>query len=251
VELSPEQDEEWNNAWLQIEEKRKLEEKEKKLKEEQDAWTATVAAVRAKGTAKGQVALEQKKQEDAMLDELELKLQKLEHVSKVAEQVKQCRLMQVAAATLKKTLGGKASKTVVAAAVARAVNEAATSKSTQYIELSFSEARVFLQELPTWPTPEAAPVALSVPKTARAAVVMSNGTWQTKTSGNVSGGEGTMDEERVDLDAFCFPEPTEKLTDEKLDEQSKVLLSKSKLETGRARERYVLIMKAHKDTFCI
>ena len=60
-----------------------------------------------------------------------------------------------------------------------------------------------------------------------------------------------MDEERVDLDAFCFPEPTEKLTDEKLDEQIKVLLSNSKLETARARERYVQIMKAHKDAFCM
>ena len=180
---------------------------------------------------------EQEEEEDAMLDELELKLQELEHASKVAEQVKQGRFTQVAAATLKETLGGKASKAVVAAAVARAVNEAATSKSTQHVELSFSEARVFLQECTTGPTPEAAPAAPSVPKTARAAEVVSNGTWQTKTSGDVFGGEGTMDEERVDLDAFCFPEPTEKLTDEKLDEQIKVLLSKSKLETARARER--------------
>jgi hypothetical protein len=58
-----------------------------------------------------------------------------------------------------------------------------------------------------------------------------------------------MDEERVDLDAFCFPEPTEKLTDEKMDKQINVLLSKSKLKTARARERYVQIMKAHKTFF--
>jgi hypothetical protein len=88
------------------------------LKEEQDAWAAAVAAVRAEGKAEGQAALEQEEQE-------------------------------VEAAKLKETLGGKASKAVVAAAVARAVNEAATSKTTQHVMLSFSEARVFLQECTT------------------------------------------------------------------------------------------------------
>ena len=60
-----------------------------------------------------------------------------------------------------------------------------------------------------------------------------------------------MDSERVDLDEFCFPEPQEKLTDERLDEQIKVLLGRSKLETVKARERYVQIMKAHKEAFCM
>jgi uncharacterized MAPEG superfamily protein len=100
------------------------------LKEEQNAWAAAVAVARTKGTAEGRAALEQEKQKAAMLDEFELKLQELEHAGKVAEQVKHGRFAQVTAATLKETLGGKASKTVVAVAVARAVNKAATSKST-------------------------------------------------------------------------------------------------------------------------
>ena len=58
-------------------------------------------------------------------------------------------------------------------------------------------------------------------------------------SGDVFGGEGQMDSERVDLYEFCFPEPQEKPADEKFDKQIKGLLDRSNLETVKARERYV------------
>jgi hypothetical protein len=88
-----------------------------------------------------------------------------------------------------------------------------------------------------------------MPKTVRAAEVVSSPGWTSTKSGNVFGGKGQIDDERVDLDEFCFPEP-EKLTDEKLEEYIKALLGKSKLETVKARERYARIMRAHKEAFC-
>ena len=86
---------------------------------------------------------------------------------------------------------------------------------------------------------------------ARAAEAVSSSGWTSTPSGDVFGGEGQMDSERVDLDEFCFPELQEKLTDEKLDEQILGLRDKSKLETVEARERYVQIIRAHKEAFCM
>ena len=232
------------------EEKRALEAHLQRLQEEQDAWDAVVAAIRAKGSKEGQAASEQEEQDEAVAEELEAKLEELHKAYEVGKSIKTGRYKQVAAKVLKGVIGESNTKVAVAAAALRAVNAAVEKRTTQHVEMSFKEARVFLQEC-TAAAPEGRPAAPSVPRTARAAEVVSGGGWTSMAAGEVFGGEGQMDAERVDFDEFCFPEPTEKLTDEKLDEQIKGLLSRSKLETTKARDRYVQIMRNHKDAFCM
>ena len=92
VELTEEQEQAWEAAQLArelAEEKRKLEERAEKLQEEQDAWEAAVAAVRAKETPEGEAAREQEEQEDAMLDELEAKLEELDKAREVGKQAQE------------------------------------------------------------------------------------------------------------------------------------------------------------------
>ena len=252
VELSEEQEQAWDRekeAKQLAEEVRRLKEQQARLQEEVDAWEEAAAAIRAKGTPEGEAAREQEEREEAVAEELELKLEELHQARVAAKKLGGGRFQQVAAATLKQALAGAACKTVVAAAALRAVNEAVESRTTQHVEMSFDEARVFLNKCTEGMQPVHEPAAPGVPKTVRAAEVVSSPGWTSTKSGDVFGGEGVIDDERVNLDEFCFPEP-EKLTDEKLEEHIKALLSKSKLETVRARERYVRIMKAHKDAFC-
>ena len=76
VELTEQQEREWEAARQAeqhareaeelAEEKRKLEAKAERLQNEQDAWEAAVAAVRAKGTPEGEAAREQEEEDDAV-----------------------------------------------------------------------------------------------------------------------------------------------------------------------------------------
>ena len=207
VELTEQQEREWKAARQAeqhareaeelAEEKRKLEAKAERLQNEQDAWDAAVAAVRAKGTPEGEAAREQEEQDDAVAEELEAKLEELEKARAAGKKLKAGRYKQIAATALKSALGGQ-SKAVVAAAVLSAVKEAMETKETQHIELTYDEARVSLQQC-TVEMPEMQPAAPSVPKTARAAEVVSSSGWTSTPSGEVFGGEGQMDSERVDF----------------------------------------------------
>ena len=251
VPLTKQQEQAWDAERRAKElevEQRLLEEKRVKLQEEQDVWEAAVAAVKAKGTPEGAAAMKQDDEEETILEELEQKLEELEQARKAGANLTKGRYMAVAAADLRKALGPTSGKMEVAAAVQRAVNEAIASGKTQHVEVSRDQAIAFLREC----TEEAdkQPAAPSVPKTARAAEVVSGTDWEKRSSGEIFGGEGAIDSERVDLNEFCFPEPEEKLTDERLEEHIKGLLAKSKLETVKARERYVRIMKDHKEAFC-
>ena len=94
------------------EEKRKLEAKAERLQNEQDAWDAAVAAVRAKGTPDGEAVREQEEQDDAVA---EAKLEELEKARAAGKKLKAGRYKQIAATALRSALGGQ-SKAVVAAA---------------------------------------------------------------------------------------------------------------------------------------
>src|SRR5690606_9655233 len=123
------------------------------------------------------------------------------------------------------------------------------SREKVHIELDGEQMKVFLKDC-TASTEQATAAAPSVPKTARAADVVTKGEWLKAKSGDVFGGEGAAEAEGVDLDEFCFPEKAEDLTDEAYAEAVAKLVKNSKFQTREARERYREVMLRSKAAYC-
>jgi hypothetical protein len=246
IEVSAEQEARWEQqqreALEAVNEKKKAQ-----ATEEADAWADTIKQIQEKenGTA-GSDDSEEK--DDAVHEELENKLWELGKAREVAAAIKTGKFRQVAAPVVAERLCGKGSRLELEARVQEAVDAAVSGREQQWVELGAEELRTFLAQCTK--NMDTRPAAPSVPKTVRAVEAVAGGEWEKATSGDVFGGDDDMEVAGVDLDEFCFPEPTQQLSTEEFQKRIDDLLRKSKLQTEKAKQRYKQIMLAHKDAFC-
>jgi hypothetical protein len=246
VEVSAEQEERWEQQQREAL-KAASEKNMAQKKEEADSWADIIKQIQEKenGTAGSD---DSEEEDDAVHEELENKLWELGKAREVAAAIKTGKFRQVAAPVVAEKLGGKGTKFELQARVQEAVDAAVSGREQQWVELGAEELRTFLAQCTK--DMDTRPAASSVPKTVRAVEAVAGAEWEKATSGDVFGGDDDMEVAGVDLDEFCFPEPTQQLSTEEFQKRIDDLLRKSKLQTEKAKQRYKQIMLAHKDAFC-